>query len=216
MRTPKPVITSSRQRYSNTLKRAACDNHVMTHDNVDYTELEIMYAKQRTVGYILPARRLMDLPLTWRILKFRRTTSCIAIVKIKGKVFAVPVYYAIKTDEGTQIYFQALLISALHDSEWVALPPRPSTHLAPRVAGKRKIPAPTVNWNPVFLFYIPNFTDNFSHVDGNIILPIPRMISDHMAQERFLPRKTVFQKYFVATSLTTGFQYKFGYIQQMV
>jgi hypothetical protein len=68
MSKPEPVITSSRQRYSNTFKTAACDNHVVTHDSVVYMKLGIMYAKQRTVGYILPARRLneyqKDLPLT--------------------------------------------------------------------------------------------------------------------------------------------------------
>jgi hypothetical protein len=94
-----------------------------------------------------------------------------------------------KTDEGMEVFFQVLLISALHDSEWVALPPRPGTHLIPRTAGKRKIPAPTVNWNPIVLSYIPNLTDKFSHVDGNIILPIPLMISDHMVKGCFLPSK---------------------------
>jgi hypothetical protein len=38
-------------------------------------------------------------------------------VKIKGKVVSVPMHCAIKTDEGMEVYFHALLISALHGSE---------------------------------------------------------------------------------------------------
>jgi hypothetical protein len=32
----------------------------------------------------------------------------------------VPLHYAITTDEGTEVYFQVLLIWALHDSKWAA------------------------------------------------------------------------------------------------
>jgi len=44
MRSTKPVITSPRQSHPNTLKRAACDNQVMTH-----RQRHLRAAKQQTV-----------------------------------------------------------------------------------------------------------------------------------------------------------------------